>query len=951
VDLVILPPDTFQLGLSPMKNKVVAGLFLFSGVAGLFYESILANYLKIIFGHAIYGQILTLACFMGGMGLGSLVTSKYWAKIKNPLKIYFIVELSIAILALAFHPVFVWIRVILLEVIYPAWPSWSIFWINAIVGILITLPIAFLLGTTFPLVVNGVLNGGGNSKKIISGLYFSNSFGGAIGVLICSFIVIPKSGLPGALAFAACINLTLALAFLVISRGFATRELVQIQATESSLKMLNWTILVSFATGASSFLYEIAWIRLSALIFGSSNHTFDVMLAGFIFGLAGGSLWLSWYLKREKVTNEGALFYSQLFMGLSAVISIAGYSIWFEALNTLNLAIARNHLGYLLLQISKAGIICALIFPTAFFAGTTLPLLTAALLKSKKNGSAVGAIYGSNTLGAIVGATVGGIVLMPVVGLKGVFIVGALIDILLSLYIAKINILPRKSTYLALGGIVICLSYVSLVKLNQKVLVQGTFRGNPIQYESVTSLDGATATIAVGRIGKDLMLSTNGKIDASLSLDSASQPPDNGTQSSLAWLPMATRSSQYSAAIIGMGSGATAHYLLGDDRLKQLDVVEIEPAVVKLSQQFRPMNERIFTDERIHTHIQDARIYFSTTRAKYDMIISEPSNPWVSGVSGLFSTEFYHEISKSLKAGGVLCQWLHLYEFNNELFASTMGAILSEFKFVTIYQTISNGDIVILASTEELSPQVSNLVGSKVTHDLKLMKVDPKILLTGKVATQQSIKSMLTLAPMNSEYYPYIEPNAQEPFFLKSVVTYFSYLPHTETSPIQLFENPEISSALATKGGEAMLQSGISDNAIFLAGIDKLGLTISSGWLNNLEQRIPLDLWPKWIRLDPNAQKICNIVRESSSLPTKISSLFLMRYYASEGNLDSSLIFAKQLSTLNNLPPSQILEVASILLRRNENIAAKNFIERSNFALFDKYQKMLLEYIFSAQSV
>ena len=195
-----------------------------------------------------------------------------------------------------------------------------------------------------------------------------------------------------------------------------------------------------------------------------------------------------------------------------------------------------------------------------------------------------------------------------------------------------------------------------------------------------------------------IALTTNGKTDATINMvEDAAVTTDEVTMVLLGAIPLAARPDAGSAAVIGFGSGLTTHVLLGSESLKTVDTIEIESAMVEASQWFRPRVERAYSDSRSRVHIDDARAFFSTRRKHYDIIISEPSHPWVSGVSNLYSSEFYALVKSQLSDTGIFAQWLHMRKINPVLVASVVGAISKEFSRFAVYNT--NGrDILILAS-------------------------------------------------------------------------------------------------------------------------------------------------------------------------------------------------------------------------------------------------------------
>jgi len=224
------------------------------------------------------------------------------------------------------------------------------------------------------------------------------------------------------------------------------------------------------------------------------------------------------------------------------------------------------------------------------------------------------------------------------------------------------------------------------------------------------------------------------------------------------------------AAVIGFGSGMTSHALLGSPTLESLVTIEIEPEMIHASRGFYPANARAFDDKRSTFVIDDARAYFAASGRRFDLIVSEPSNPWVSGVSGLFTTEFYERITHYLTPKGVFAQWLHLYEIDDALLLSVMSALSQQFPTYAIFQ-ISNRDIIIVATTRASlpSPDWSVFQYPLLAKDLRrVWPITAHTMETLRVADSRSLMPLVRMAGTpNSDFYPILDLNAERTRFMK----------------------------------------------------------------------------------------------------------------------------------------------------------------------------------------
>src|SRR3954471_4001567 len=336
-----------------MSRAAFYVLFTASGFAGLIYESIWTHYLKLFLGHAAYAQSLVLIVFMGGMALGAALCGRLSQKLANPLLVYAAVEAAIGVLALAFHPIFVGVTDWGYGSLLP-WLSneWLALAGKLLLCALLILPQSILLGATFPLMSAGLVRAhpaaGGES---IAMLYFTNSLGAAAGVLASGFWLIAWVGLPGTLRTAGAVNLLIAVTVWALGRSLRSAPL----AGDSSEERARLFLAIAFFTGLASFVYEIVWIRMLSLVLGASTHSFELMLATFIFGLALGGLAM-----RKRVDGtarpELLLGWVQIGMALPALPPLPVYDLTFGLMETLMTGLARNEVGYALFNVSGAAI-------------------------------------------------------------------------------------------------------------------------------------------------------------------------------------------------------------------------------------------------------------------------------------------------------------------------------------------------------------------------------------------------------------------------------------------------------------------------------------------------------------------------------------------------------------------------------------------------------------------
>jgi spermidine synthase len=742
-------------------------LFTASGFAGLIYESVWTHYLKLFLGHAAYAQSLVLAVFMGGMAAGAAYCARRSQRLANPLAAYAIVEAVVGLAALAFHSVFVGVTDWSYESLLPRLGNeWLALGAKLALSCLLILPQSVLLGMTFPLMSAGLVRAErGAAGESVAMLYFTNSLGAAAGVLASGFVLIAWAGLPGTLRTAGVLNLLIATVVWFLARPARHASLEKTADSRTDLRLL---LAIAFFTGLASFVYEISWIRMLSLVLGASTHSFELMLATFIFGLALGGLAVR---RRADAAPEPArpLAWAQLAKGLAALATLPVYDFTFSLMEALLGGLARSETGYVLFNLSGAAVAAMVMLPATFFAGMTLPLITAALLRRGAGEASIGQVYAANTLGAIAGVLAAVHAGLPLAGLKGTLIAGALVDVALGLILLRA--LPRRKSF-AYASVTCGMLFLAVgigVELDPHKMTAGVFRhgdlGTSKDATILFSKDGKTATVHLVRYSDATSLRTNGKSDGSINMDSSgTRGTDEITMVLTAALPLALKPEAKSAAVIGIGTGLTTHTLLQSLEIERVETVEIESAMAEASRGFMPRNSGAFADPRGAILIDDAKSFFSTRNRSYDLIISEPSNPWVSGVSSLFTREFYRRIRKHLNPGGMLVQWIQLYEMDPSLVATVLGALGAEFPHYAVFAA-SDTDLLIMASDAPLPlpaqarifehPGVAKELWT--VHVLTAGDLDARYL--GSRATLEPLFASYGM-PANSDYAPVLDLNA-----------------------------------------------------------------------------------------------------------------------------------------------------------------------------------------------
>jgi spermidine synthase len=770
---------------SPAIRTALLAIFVLSGLAGLIYQSIWSHYLGLFVGHAAYAQALVLAIFMGGMALGAALVARAGERWRNLVRGYAVVEGVIGLAGLAFHGVFVFALDLSYDSVIPALahPALIAGWKWGLAVTLI-LPQSILLGMTFPLMSGGIIRRWpGADGNVLGGLYFTNSIGAAAGALIATFLLMPRIGLDGAVFTAGLINIAVALLAWFLGAGRETPRPANLPKGEDEApraRGLLYLVLGATAlSGAASFVYEIAFVRMLSLAVGNTLHAFELMLAAFIAGIAFGGLWVR--RRADRSANPLILVgWMQVLMGLAALISLALYANAFEWVGALMKALARSDAGYVAYNAGTAALAILIMIPSAFFAGTTLPLFTVALLRAGFGESAIGKVYAWNTLGAILGVVAAVHLLIPGLGLKLALVTAAFVDMLIGLTLLRRAVDSDRAMlrFASAGGMVVVglVLAITQVQFDPLRLASGVYRtGEARLAPDVRVLfhrDGKTASVSVFvSPGGAVSIATNGKVDASIQTDPERRPQlDEPTMVLAGALPLAYHHEPRRGAVIGFGSGLTTHTLLADRRLERVDTIEIEQAMVDGARLFRERVERAYRDPRSRIVIDDAKSFFSGQNERYDLIVSEPSNPWITGVGALFSQEFYAFIPRHLSEDGVFVQWLQLYEIDDRLVGSILAALAPAFSDFAAYLA-NAADLLIVAKPNGSlgEPDFASLFETPVGAELRRAGIPtPEHAAFRKIADGEMVRALARLlgSRPNSDYFPILSLQAPRTRFL-----------------------------------------------------------------------------------------------------------------------------------------------------------------------------------------
>lgn len=760
-----------------LRLTLVCLLFILSGGCGLAYEIIWSRFLGLMLGNTLLVHSVVLGAFMGGMAISSLALRGVVARLNRPLWVYGAVELGVSIYALLFPQLAEWTQqlVIFTAGTYPPGEQ-ELLAVRLLLAVLLVFPPSLLMGATFPLLTSHLDRVAGAGAGGANWLYAANSAGAVLGCLITGFLLIRELGNTGSLLAVAILNIGVAAVALLAgtpSPGPEPEHEMREETTPEQASGLRFAILLAIgASGATAFIYEVTWTRLFAVTLGSSTYSFTLMLAAFITGLALGSLLAALPALKRRPFFWFAL--AELLIGVIIALSTSYYArlpYWYWKWKWLLRPAVESIWLYHLFQYGLTFLV--MLLPTLLF-GITFPLAIRAAAGGGGSPSRHAAsVYGWNGAGTILGVTLASALLIPQLGLRTTLLVTAAANASIAALIWLVHPPARgpRWAWPAAGLIVPVLAAISAPWIPGS-LTHGTFRSGarpPRNWDLYArALEGRVpvfrhygggSTVAVVRtVNEDdgkpqLTLVVDGKADAS-------SDGDMPTQVLLAQLPLLLHPQPLDVFVLGLGSGVTAGSVLTHP-VDRLDCAEISPGVVEATKHFGDVNGRFQQDPRFHLTMDDGKLVLAAGRRKYDVIISEPTNPWISGIGNLFSREAFHRMALSLKPGGVAAQWIHSYDLSDELVATIIRTYREFFPNLLIFQGAS-GDYILIGSRTPFQvrwPEMERrFAAPAVRRDLERISMDHLAAVLGQQTHgPQSAAALEQDGGINTDDYPLLE--------------------------------------------------------------------------------------------------------------------------------------------------------------------------------------------------
>jgi spermidine synthase len=738
---------------SPSLVRIASVCFFLSGLSALVYETLWLEKIQLLMGHTVYSLGATVAAYLAGLGLGSLFAPILVRRLapRNPVALYVLAELGIAFYALVFPWVFeaLTFPYELFARFFPQLDLRPLALVQFCVAFLALLPPTFLMGTTLPLLCGGLFSGRDEASRRLPGLYAINTLGASLGAALTPFLLIPTLGFQRTLSVALASNLLLALlAFHSLPEAFGSQTsgsavtFVRMKRrwlrTREALRRLNrlsfrnalslrdWQplappLFLLLLSGFSTLTVQLAWNRLASLVFGPSITIFGLVTATLLLGLGlGAFLAERWIRRGDRARTLG--------FALSPLIAAVLLAFGSDQLAAAPDSVLRWHLdwkpefglysllsaGKLLISIGAASVGLGLIFPFSFSE------LTAGV-GGHRSVERTGIGYAVNVLGLIAGSFLASFWIIPQAGIETLLGITIQALIFAGVMVGMVALAQPPAAVLS-GALTLALLQSFSSPWNWQKLTSGYFYNrikNPVDMQKIQDA-GYRNIEEFAQAGAPKLLDRKDDVHATVSIhEYQNYPPvrlfkingkvdgnahsDLKTTRGVTLMPLLVRDDFEKALVIGLGTGSTAALALQYPQLKSLEIVELSSAMNSFAKKyFQGTDGDLWSDPRVRFVVRDGREYLQHARDTYDVILSEPSNPWVAGVASLFTRESFEQMASRLHPQrGIAAIWFHGYNLDCPAVHSVFQAALQVFPSAGLFR-VGSDYFLLAARTPEL---------------------------------------------------------------------------------------------------------------------------------------------------------------------------------------------------------------------------------------------------------
>lgn len=699
---------------------------------------------------------------MGGLALGSYLLGKRVERHAKPLRLYGFLEVGIAVFAVLF---------VLLMKLYPhlyvplarlgANNTVYLSSLRIVLAVASMLVPATLMGGTLPVLSCLVSSGPERLGARLSFLYGINTIGAVAGTLAAGFLLLPYRGVNGTLAIAIGINLAIGLSSIALQdtvsahlarkavplrreKGVAGKPETFAAAGPTSPILHRFVLWGIGISGFCALGYEVLWTRVLSMVIGTSVYGFTIMLVAFLSGIASGSGACGLFLKIARGREGGRRLFTgfglvQVLIGATALlVTYTLRDLPAEAIRIQNLVLGTDISEFEVRLVTNFLVAFSYMFLPAFFMGVAFPLAGTIHAEFRNTaGSSVGEVLTYNTIGAILGASLSGFVLIYLFGIERSLQILTALNIGTGLLIAASTAERPLVTWGAAAvtaAVLLALAlnpgrwkgwdtkYFAIYRNNQREAFDSPEKiKDAMENTDVLFFrEGINETISAIKVkGASQALLVNGKVVAS------SMKQDVQCQMALGHLPVLLHKNPRKVWVLGLGTGMTLGAVSVHPEVETVTLAEIEPNVLPAARTFSRFNHDVLDSPKLSIHYNDGRNDLLTTTEKYDVITADPIHPWAQGAAYLYTTEYYRLAAERLLPGGIMCQWLPLYELTVNDLKSVVKTFMKNFRYAMLWSTHWDAELIgsnepILIDEAELERRIS---ASAVASDLKAVEM------------------------------------------------------------------------------------------------------------------------------------------------------------------------------------------------------------------------------------
>lgn len=671
-------------------------LFVGSGCAALVYEVVWFQMLQLVVGSTSLSLGVLLGAFMGGMCLGSLALPRYVSMDRHPLRVYAVLELAIAGWGLALLGLIPLVGSAYVALVPPGFASVPL---RALVAGLLLVPPTVLMGATLP-AISRYVEATPTGVSWMGFFYGGNIAGAVLGCLLAGFHLLRRYDVVVATLAAVTLNVAVAALGFALARASAyagprTAPRDPPRVGTGPYRAVLWAIALS---GFAALGSEVVWTRLMALALGATTYTFSIILAVFLAALGVGS-GVGSYVSRHTARARSLFAACQVggALGIAWAAHAIAVQLPFWPIDP-SIALEPGHV----FQLDLARALWALT-PAPFFWGASFPLAVAAAAERGQDpGALVGRVYAANTIGAIAGALLFGVLAVPLLGTRDaqrvLVVTGALSALLLAGPALRTTLrgAPSRAAPALAAAVALVLGVGGVAPVPPVLIAYGRYAATYAEPEALYVGEGRNSSVVVTELSNGVRnLHIGGKVVAS------TEPQDMRLQGMLGHLTALLHDDPKSVLIVGFGAGVTAGTFVTHPGIERIVIAEIEPLVIEESSEyFTDVNNAILSDPRVEVVYDDARHFLLTTDETFDLVTSDPIHPWMKGAAALYSAEYFELVREHLDEGGVITQWVPLYESSTEAVKSEMATFFRAFPGGTVWGNTYEGggyDVVLAA--------------------------------------------------------------------------------------------------------------------------------------------------------------------------------------------------------------------------------------------------------------